>query len=289
MSEGATQGVTLGTVSDEEGAAHLGISVEEMARLRAQVEETDRKLDSGLPRIELLGRLRAQTIDDYLAAARVTGRIPLDESGPWRVEEIEVTEHDEYIGRMRAILSSSSRGRWAPAGTYTRLVRINPGNGPRTETETTVMTDTPDEILDLLPLHDAVASLRAKRVIVNGLGLGCAVRLALASESVERVDVVEFSADVIRLVGPTLDPERVVIHEGDAYSFRFPPGTRWDVAWHDIWDDISIDNDFATLHRRYGGRVRYQRSWCRDQAIEGDRRWHRENAWWLNRAVEEDS
>jgi len=110
-------------------------------------------------------------------------------------------------------------------------------------------------------------------------------RFRLRRFGVTAVDVVELEPDVVDLVGRYYSTEsRVAFHVGDAYTHRFPPGTTCDVAWHDIWDNISSDNDFATLHRRYGRRVRWQGSWCRDEALEADRRWRRENAHWIGRS-----
>lgn len=224
------------------------------------------------PHLDHVDRVRRHLIEGRLAPAVVTGLVEPGESGDWSITTVDIDERDEQIERMRALVSSSYRGRWTPAGTYTQLKRG----------QVTVMSDTPDEIVDLDEFQGALERYDAERVLIHGLGLGCAVRLALAHHSVRHVDVVELSPDVIRLVAPTLVDERLQIIEGDAYAYRFPVGTRWCVAWHDIWDTISTDNDFAGLHRRYGNRVKWQGSWCRERAIEARRSWERENAWWLS-------
>lgn len=237
------------------------------SQIVAHAEEQRRAMERGLLAQQIAMPSRLQRLG-RCATGRVTGRVLPGERGDWAVEQFEVTEQDERGERLRATISSSSRGRWCSAGTYTRLMRRG----------TVVMSDTPDELLDLLDFQTEARG----RVLIHGLGLGCALAMALAKPEVEHVDVVELSQDVLALVGGVFvaDP-RVHLHHGDAYTFRFPPRTRWDVAWHDIWDSISTDNDFAALHRRYGGRVGWQGSWCREQAEAADRRWRRENSWWL--------
>lgn len=49
--------------------------------------------------------------------------VPEGRSGPWTVDVFTVSEEDEKIQRLRAAFSHSSRGRWVPQGTYTRLSR----------------------------------------------------------------------------------------------------------------------------------------------------------------------
>lgn len=93
-----------------------------------------------------------------------------------------------------------------------------------------VMEDSRRELSRHLPIWLAARD----RVLVTGLGLGCVVRGLLASPTVERVDVVEIDADIIRVVGAEFagDP-RITIHHGDALEFA-PEGARWDFAWHDL-------------------------------------------------------
>lgn len=180
---------------------------------------------------------------------RVTGRIPPGEAGSWRVTQFEVDAAAARYEAMRAF-NPSTRGRGVPAGTYTALHRGG----------TLVMSDTPDELRDLDDLH-----WNAKgRVLIHGLGLGCALQVALASPRVTAVDVVELAPEVLQLVAPSFTDPRVRFHQGDAYTFRFPAGSRWDVAWHDVWDTICADNRYSTLRRRYGRRVGWQGCWAED-------------------------
>lgn len=147
--------------------------------------------------------------------------------------------------------------RGVPPGQYTRL-RVG---------QHTWMSDTPAEIGDHWPATNEIAKPETQSVLINGLGLGMVVKFALEQEHVTSIDVVEHDKRIIELVGPTYTSDgRVTIHEGDAYDVRWPPRRRWDVAWHDIWRDIDLDNltGMSKLHRKYGTRVRWQGSWAKD-------------------------
>lgn len=194
--------------------------------------------------------------------------VPEGRCGVWRVERLVVTGGDEGWQKLRAILNPHRPARVVPAGTYTYLKRIGGTFG-----DETVMSDTPDEIRDLRPLFDRVdlftdgGSGEGIAVLINGLGLGIALRGVLLEPAVRRVDVVEIDPDVIALVGPTYAHDaRVHIIAADAFRWESPKGARWDVVWHDIWDSICGDNvkGMIRLHRKYGRRCRWQGSWCRE-------------------------
>ena len=163
------------------------------------------------------------------------------------IAPLEVTE-------MTALLAAF-RGDVTSPGTYTALYRK----------QQLWMSDTDDEIRDML---EAVRQVRRRggRVLVNGLGLGCFLNGVLSSENVERVDVVEIDPNVIQLVAPhyVQDPRVRVIH-GDALTMTWPRGTRWTVAWHDIWEDIDGSDEqleeMTRLRRMYGHMVDWQDVW----------------------------
>ena len=100
---------------------------------------------------------------------------------------------------------------------------------------------------------------------MHGLGLGVALKIALSFSHVKHVDVVEQSEDVLNLVGKHIRDERVTIHHADAYTHRFPKDSKWNIAWHDIWDNLCTDNfeGMSKLHRRYARKVAWQESWSR--------------------------
>jgi spermidine synthase len=151
-------------------------------------------------------------------------------------------------------------------GWYTRLTR----NG------SIIMSDTPDEIRD----HWDVIRRANGRVLINGLGLGVVLNACLSKVlsddgtsagremAVEHATVVEKNQDVIDLVGSYYEDrfgDRLTIVHADALEWKAPRGERYNVVWHDIWDDICADNldSMKKLHRKYGRRCDWQGSWCR--------------------------
>ena len=192
-------------------------------------------------------------VDEFLAPLKVD--VSEGEQGVWRIRRFEVEENDPRL--LRYALA----GRPVPPGTYTKLIRGR----------VVVMSDTPAEIVEhLLPIRRARA-----RVLINGLGLGVIVKAVLAKPKVKHVDVVELSRDVIALVGPHYACDRLTIHHASAYDMTWPRGTRWNMAWHDIWDSISENNlpQMARLHRKYAHRVGWQGSWAHGGCLQQRRRW----------------
>lgn len=190
-------------------------------------------------------------------------RVPASTSGPWRVETFEVSRDDSIMSAF------DYGGRAPPAGTYSRLMHHH----------AVVMSDTPAEWRDHLGLFRQVGP--GVNVLVHGLGLGCALNVLLADPSVT-VDVVELSQDVIDLVAPHFQPEvdegRLTITQGDAFLWKPPRGKKWDVVWHDIWNDLCLDNleQMTKLHRRFGRRtLGYQGSWGKELLLHHKRRQRR--------------
>jgi hypothetical protein len=189
-----------------------------------------------------------------LGEARVTGFVEPASQGDWTISTFNADDNELASMMMQM---KSGRGRLREGETYTRL---DYRNG-------VVMSDTPDELRDCMPilLHGT------GRVLVNGLGLGCVLKGLLAKAEVEHIDVVEIDPDVIALTGHYFEGDRCTIHEGDAFTFDWPKGTRWDAVWHDVWPDLCVDNlsdehdanpgTYAKLHRRFGRRCDWQGSW----------------------------
>ena len=180
--------------------------------------------------------------------------VPIGEKGIWRIEKFTVTPEDEKLEMLRSVFSSSSRGRFTPAGEYTRLMRGG----------AVVMSDTPDEINDIrVPIRRATGN-----ILINGLGLGVLLNAVLMKSNVCHVTVIELSGDVIELVGTyykKLYGNRLEIINADALKFR-SNGSHYNLVWHDIWDNICEDNlpQMKTLHRKYGRKCDWQGSWCRE-------------------------
>ena len=122
-------------------------------------------------------------------------KVPAGERGRWSISTFEIAVDIQNLRMCRD-------GRGCSPGTFTRLVR---------DKRTTVMSDTDAEINDFLPLiHAAFGD-----VLVSGLGLGCVTQALLARPEVNSVTVIEIDADVIALVGPHLECDRLTIVNAD--------------------------------------------------------------------------
>jgi len=196
--------------------------------------------------------------------------VPDGQSGDWKVSTFTVDEKDIAISNAQAAFKLGCR--IMRAGTYKQLTR----NGYM------VMSNTHAEIRD----HQSFIwrARKGGHILINGLGLGVALKAILESTEVESVTIIEASLDVIELVAPTYktDPRVVIIH-ADAYTWKPPKGMRYDACWHDIWDDISVANlpEMTKLHRKYGRRTDWQGSWCKELCIRHrDDEKRQRGGWW---------
>lgn len=171
--------------------------------------------------------------------------LPEMQNGQWRVEKFTTDQTDFH---------SMFRGRNVPLGeTYTRLMRGH----------TLVMSDTPAEMCD----HMFAVYKATGHCLLNGLGLGMVLKNILLKPDVKSVDVIEISQELIDMISPYYQDKRVTFICANALTYKPPMGLTYDMAWHDIWDNICADNlpEMATLHRKYGGRVKWQDSWCKEE------------------------
>lgn len=160
------------------------------------------------------------------------------------------------------------QGRGTRPGRYTRLV----------VDDVLWMSDTDAERRDHLEPVMAARAAAGGNGLVNGLGLGLVVHAML--DHLAHVDVVEQNERVIASVGEWYRAkfgDRITIHHADAYDITWPTGTRWDVAWHDIWPTLTVDDldRHAKLSRRYGRRVGWQGCWGHTLLLREARRWGR--------------
>lgn len=201
--------------------------------------------------------------------------VPEGTVGKWEVERFEISQSGASLDDLRSTLNGYGYRAVRP-GSYTRLTHGN----------NVVMSDTRAEVMDHLTAIREIER-HGGRILIHGLGLGLVVQAALRCPTVDSVDVVELNREVVELVGPhylgrplseaaSPDPyspnerwasadQRLRIYLGDALTFKFAPGARWSVVWHDIWTDLTSDNlpEMHRLHRRYGRRCRWQGSWAR--------------------------
>jgi hypothetical protein len=179
---------------------------------------------------------------EWMNAFRCT--IPPQKKGRWEIRNFTVELDMMNLRHMRD-------GRGCFPGKYTQLMHKKRG---------IIMSDTTAEINDLYRLY----KMATGRVLIHGLGLGCAVKGALSKQSVTRVDVVEIDKDIIAMVSPYLVDDRLHIHCGDAFDFKWSRESYWDVSWHDIWDGICEDNipSMKRLIKKFARRCDWQSCWA---------------------------
>lgn len=185
--------------------------------------------------------------------------IPDVSFGPWKISEFEVSEKDASFFNLRAMFRPGART--ITPGKYKRLTRYG----------SVIMSSTPAEIRDHLGfIYRSRES--GGHILINGLGLGVALKAILESDKVSSVTVIEISHYVIRMVGPFFEnDERVTIICDDAFEWKPPRGIRYSAVWHDIWDNICSDNldGMRRLHRKYARITDWQGSWCRELCKRG--------------------
>lgn len=195
----------------------------------------------------------ASWLDEYMPKVD----LPEGKSGPWSVEKFEVSQTEAASFNLSLMFSGVGH-RSIDTGTYTRLVCKGRG---------VVMSDTQAERKDHLAFLSAVEGLKAKKVLVMGLGIGLVARALLGKAScVKELTFLEKDPDVIKLTWPTLKKRykgKVRLIKADALEYRPAKGERYDVVWHDIWDGICLDNapEMTKLKRRWGRRCEWQGAW----------------------------
>lgn len=180
--------------------------------------------------------------------------VPDGTSGDWKVYSRTVDDHEAKFANLRAAVNGRSEAYVRP-GTYKVLARGGE----------VFMSNTPmEKRTNLWPLWRADAG--AKSFLVTGLGLGIVASLLLRRPHVERVTVLELSPDVVALVAPHVADPRLEVIQADAFTWKPPAGSRWDVAWHDIWADMSVDNlpEMTKLKRRFRAFCGVQECWAAD-------------------------
>jgi hypothetical protein len=197
-------------------------------------------------------------------------KYPEEERGNFRIKKFSIPPWDK---KRRRLILTEGINRDPGSGDFTKLDEAVPDEEGGVVRHVW-MSDTHAEILEHSPILNRFYHLREvkhQRVLINGLGLGLVVHAALTFPSIEHVDVVEHNEDIIELVGQHLIKEypRVTIHLGDAYDITWPSGTRWDMAWHDIWPTIDDENlpGMDQLLAKYKTRTAWQGCWQREGCL----------------------
>lgn len=99
-------------------------------------------------------------------------------------------------------------------GTYKALYYRGESN---VRPDSPVMSNTPAEILDLVPF----VLIARGHVLVIGLGLGVAVQMLIDKPEITRITVLEKDPDIIRLTGNYYRVESTKVHiiQGDAFDY----------------------------------------------------------------------
>jgi hypothetical protein len=203
-------------------------------------------------------------ITDRAAAWRVSSFLEPGERATARV----VREVQTAAQQRRDVVEARALGHdvasVVPPGEYLGLQVLQGGRW------VSVMTDTPAEYED----HADLFAHARGRVLLHGLGLGCALSALLADPAVAHVDVVDVNADVIALVGPAFAGYPVTIHHASCVEMAWPDDARWDYVWHDIWTAVSADNlddataehgiSYGRLAELFAGRAERQGAWAFD-------------------------
>lgn len=110
--------------------------------------------------------------------------VPEGSSGDWSISRFTVSPRDASIFNLGENIDDGLK-RYIKPGTYTRLMYK----------DTVVMSDTPAE-----KIEHRVFIIKAKgHILINGLGLGYAVKACCQKNCVKRITVIEKSSDVIKL------------------------------------------------------------------------------------------
>lgn len=73
------------------------------------------------------------------------------------------------------------------------------------------------------------------RVLVGGLGMGIVIHHLLSNKDISKIDVVECNKDVINLVSPLFNDEKITIHNDNIKSLKWLKNNVYDTIILDIW------------------------------------------------------
>lgn len=181
-------------------------------------------------------------------------RIPEGQRSNVKIQHFEMTKTDSIYTMM----SHYAGLMYCPPGKYVRLL-IG---------DTIVMSNSRMEQNS----NWEVVNVAHGNVLLAGLGLGMIVIPIVEKANVKSVTVIEANQDVIDLVLPHVQHEKLSVVCADIFDWRPVKGTLYDSIYFDIWSEISEDNlqQMRKLHYRFKyylnrtNQNRYMESWQRD-------------------------
>jgi len=204
----------------------------------------------------------------------MTKVLPECELGEAKITHVTV---DRDASAMTAIRAIRDPGSYVAEGTYCQL---HVGRS-------LMMSDTRmEKRSNLGVLMNARGS-----VLIAGLGIGLILLPLLKDPQVEKITVIEKSADVIKLVEPYLrkaageNASKLTVICADIFVWEPPKGQKWDTIYFDIWADICEDNlkEMAKLHQKFARRKTpgaWMDSWQKPLLQAQKRREARQSSGW---------
>lgn len=196
------------------------------------------------------------------------GKVDLPEAqlGGFCIERTTVKDDGHTLLENLRSLRDGMPERVVPPGQYTRLVyRPKAKEAKAGGRGRLLMSDTPFEAWSNRPALQAAEG----HMLINGLGLGFLLKAILRKPGVARVTVIEKERDVIELVGSHYRDDRLEIIHADAFEYQPPKGIRYNLVWHDIWDEVSVTNlaEIKQLKLKYGRRCAWQGAWAQREIL----------------------
>ena len=190
--------------------------------------------------------------------------IPAQKAGPWEIKKFTIEKEKSDFFNMQQIFAGSVERSVAP-GKYTKLINH--------DTQTLMMSDTPAELND----HREAVYKATGHCLIAGLGLGIIAEACLRKPDVTKVTILEIDEHVIKMASKHLyknwPKKKLEIIHCDALEWKPPKDVKYDMAWFDIWPEISCDNwdEYKLLHRRYARKADWKGSWGREYIIRMNR------------------
>ena len=162
------------------------------------------------------------------------------------IRKVNVTEDEANYSNIRYIINNK-KFMCIRSGQY--IILDIKGKG-------IMMSDTP---MEKRTNEDFVKKANG-RVFIAGLGIGLIIhnlKSKIQSGEVSEVVVFELEQDVIDLVAPYFQNEKIKIIKQDIFQYEPKPDDVFDTIYFDIWETISDDNldEMLFLHKNWKGNL----------------------------------